>query len=121
MRYVALLLAVLFFANNSAAAARACVSGIAGSGQAQAHALGAYAGEPACPQTDGAGPCPKHQVQSHQAGENDIWAVTPALAVLAAPELPLLTLPAAAKLVVVASAPPVLGPPLTILYRNFRN
>lgn len=121
MRYLTLFLAAMFFASNAAAAVRACIADLAGSGHVAAHALEAGAGEPLCPQSEDTGPCLKHYAQTYQNDEQKIWAGVSAAAL--APVLTLLrvSIPPQPKLVLVAAAPPIVGPPLTILYRNFRN
>ena len=121
MRYLTLFLAAMFFASNAAAAVRACIADLAGSGHVAAHALEAGAGEPLCPQSEDTGACLKLYAQTYQNDEQKIWAGVSAAAL--APVLTLLrvSIPPQPKLVLVAAAPPIVGPPLTILYRNFRN
>jgi len=120
MRYLTLFFAVMFFANNAGAAVCAFAADLAGQGRVAAHASAANADEPACPQCDETGSCLTHFVQSFHNDEQKIWtgvtpvALVPVLNVLEVP------VPAQPKPVVLASAPPVVGPPLAILYRNFR-
>ena len=121
VRYLTLSLAVMFFANNAAAAVCACIVDMAGQGHVAVHALGAKADEPACPQSGEAGPCLKHYLQSFQNGGQKIWAPVPATALVPVLNVLQVSVPARPKLVVVAAAPPIVGPPLAILYRNFRN
>jgi hypothetical protein len=125
MRYLTLFLAAMFFASNAAAAIGACIADLAGQEQMAGHGLVAHVGEPAgkplCPPTEDAGPCLTHYAQSYQSDEQKLWADVPAAALV--PEITVLQgiFQAPPKLVVLASAPPIVGPSLTILFRNFRN
>jgi len=121
MRYLTLFLMVMFFANNAAAAIRSCVVGLAGRGPVAAHTLDTHAGDNPSPVSDESGPCLKHCVQSQQYDEQKTWADLPTPVLLRAPDALQLSIRAQPRLVVTAVAPPVVGPPLTILYRNFRN
>lgn len=121
MRYLTLFLAAMFFASNAAAAVRACMADLAGQEHVAIRALDAEGDEHLCPQSEDAGRCLTHCTQSYKSDEQrfsaDVHAVAlaPALAVLH------VSFQAQPKPVVVASAPPIVGPPLTILFRNFRN
>lgn len=121
MRYLALFLAAMLFANNAAAAIRACIADLAGQEHLALHTLAATGNDDLCPQSDDAGPCLKHYAQSYQDDEQLFWAdfrqaaPAPVVAVLR------VSFPAKPKLIVLASAAPIVGPSLTILYRNFRN
>ena len=121
MRHLALFLAVLFFANNAAAGVLACVAGLAGQGRLAVHAVDGMAGAPACPESDESGPCLVHYAQSHQFDEQNTWAGVATTLFIPARNLPRLAVPAQPKPIVLASAPPLVGPPLTILYGNFRH
>jgi len=121
MQWLSLFLAVLFFANNASAAIGACASGLAGQDQTAVHALAAGASVPPCSQSDESGPCPKHYVQDHQFDDQATWAGVPAATFIPAFDSPRFAPRAPAIRVAMSSAQPVLGPPLTILYRNFRN
>lgn len=121
MRYLTFFMMAMFFANNAAAAIRACIADLAGQ-EHVAMSMPAVAGnEDLCPPSDAAGPCIKHYAQSHQSDEQKLWAGFSSVA--PAPVLAVLrvSFQAKPKLVVLASAPPIVGPSLTILYRNFRN
>ena len=121
MRFLTLFLAAMFIASNAAAAVRACVADLAGQGHTAVRVLAAAGEEELCPQFGDAGPCPLHYAQGHQNYEQEFWAdFTPAAP---APVLALLkgSFQAQPKLLVAASAPSIIGPSLTILYRNFRN
>lgn len=125
MRYLTLFLAAMFFASNAAAAIGACIAEFSGQDQMAGHAPAASAGEPAgkplCPQSDDVGPCLTHHAQSYQSDQEKIWADIPAAAIV--PERTVVHLPfqVPPKLVVLATASPIVGPSLTILFRNFRN
>jgi hypothetical protein len=120
-RYLTLFFAAMFFANNVAAAVRACVVDLAAQQHVAISALAAAADESLCPPSDDAGPCLTHYAQSRQNDEQKFLASFPAAAfvpVLAVLQVPF---PAKPKPVVVASAPPIVGPSLTILFGNYRN
>ncbi|MGP1676864.1 MAG: hypothetical protein ACTS6J_06855 [Burkholderiales bacterium] len=121
MRYLTLFLAAMFFANNAAAAIRACVVDLAGHEHLVASVPAVAGNEDLCPPSDDAGPCLKHYAQSYQSDEQKLWADFPRVA--PAPVVAVLHVPfqAKPKLVLLASAPPIVGPPLTILFGNFRN
>ena len=125
MRYLTLIMAAMFFASNAVAAIGACIAELAGHEQMAGHALAAKAGESArkslCPQSDDAGACFTHYAQSYPGDEQKLWADVPAAALIPAHKLVHLEFQAPAKLVVLAAAPPIVGPSLTILFRNFRN
>lgn len=122
MRYLTLFLMAMFFANNAAAAFRACAIDLAGQDQVAAHALEPRAGDTPCPESDESGPCLKHFVQSQQYDEQKTWAGVPAPVPLLAPKVLQLLITAQPRpVLIMAVAPPVVGPPLTILYGNFRN
>ena len=121
MRYLTFFMAAMFFANNVAAAVRACVADLNTHEHIAISAPAAAGGGPLCPPSDDAGPCLTHYAQSYQSDEQKAWVgFTPAapaallgvfhVAFRAKPKRPF-----------VASAPPIVGPPLTILFGNFRN
>jgi hypothetical protein len=122
MRYLTLFLAAMFFANNAAAAIGACFADLAGSKHHAIKTQVAEGSKPLCPPSDDAGPCLTHYAQAYQIDAQPAWAdFTPAAP---APVLGPLHASFQAKpkrLVLVASAAPIVGPPLTILFRNFRN
>lgn len=121
MRHLTLFLAVMFFASNAVAAARACMADLAGQEHVAVRALDAEGDEHLCPQSDDAGRCLTHCTQSYKSDEQKFSADVPAVA--PAPFLAVLStsFQAQPKLVIVTSAPPIVGPALTILFRNFRN
>ena len=121
MRYLTLFLAAMFFASSAAAAIGACIADLAGHEHMAGHAPDANAGEPLCPPSDDAGSCLTHYVQSYQSDEQKFWADFPPA--VPAPVLGVLhvAFQEKPKLLVMAAAPPIVGPPLTILFGNFRS
>lgn len=121
MRYLTLFLAAMFFANNVPAAVRACVADSKSHEHIAVSAPADAGGEALCPPSDDAGACLTHFAQSYQNDEQKFWADFPPVG--PAPVLSLLHVAfrAKPKPLVMASAPPIVGPPLTILFGNFRN
>jgi hypothetical protein len=120
MRYLSLFFAVMFFANNAGAAVCAFAADWAVQGRVAAHASAASADEPACPQCEEEGSCLTHFVQSFHNDEQNIWVGVSPVALVPILNVREVRVPAQPKLVVPASAPPIVGPSLAILYRNFR-
>jgi len=123
MKYLALLLMVMFFTNNAAAAIRAiCVGDPSGQGGIAVHLADTDSDKHEVSESDVAGPCLKHCVQSQHYYDQQTWTDVSSPARLPAPKVILqLSHPALPRLVLLAFAPPFVGPRLTILYRNFRN
>ena len=121
MRYLISFLAAMFFASNAAAAVRACIADVGTQEHVAISAPAAAGAETPCPPTDDAGPCLTHYAQSYQGDEQKFWANFPP--VVLAPVFGVIHVAYQAKprLLVMASAPPIVGPPLTILFGNFRN
>jgi hypothetical protein len=119
MRFLTLFLAAMFFANNATAAVRACVADLARSQHLAVRTLVAEANKRPCPPSEDAGPCLTHYTQTYQIDEQQAWADFTPLAPVAAPLHA--SFQPKPKRVVLASAPPIVGPPLTILFGNFRN
>jgi len=121
MRYLTFFLAAMFFASHAAAVVRACIADLAAQEHIAVRELGAEGYEHQCPQSDDADRCLTHCTQSYKNDEQKFSVDVPAFAF--APFLTVLhaSFQAKPKAVVVASAPPIVGPPLTILFRNFRN
>ena len=121
MRYLTYFVAAMFIASNAAAAARACVVNLAGQEHVAVRALNAEGDQHLCPQSDDASGCLTHCTQSYKSDQQQfspdvpVFLSAPARAVFQAP------IQAQPRLVVVALAPPIVGPPLTILFGNFRN
>lgn len=121
MRYLTYFLAAMFIASNASAAARACVVNLAGQEHAAVRALDAEGDEHLCPQSDDASGCLTHCTQSYKNDQQQFSADVPPLVLAPAPAVFHAPVQAAPKLVVLALAPHIVGPPLTILYGNFRN
>jgi hypothetical protein len=121
MRFLIFLLASMFLASNAAAAVRACTVDLAGQGHVAVRALEAEGDEHPCPQSDQASRCLSHCTQSYSSDARQFPADAPFLVFAPAPALFHASIQAKPKLVVVALAPPIVGPPLTILFGNFRN
>ncbi len=116
------LVAAMFLANGAAAAARACTLNLAGQEHAPLQARDAGGDELLCPEADTATRCLEHCTQGYKSTEQKLAADIPA-PVLFAPPFTVIHAafrPAQVPLVV-ATAPPIVGPPLTILFRNLRN
>lgn len=120
IRYLLIFFAVMFLANNTVAAARACLVELAGPEHAAIQAAGADGQEHLCPVSDDAARCLTHCTQSYKNDEQKLfWSDIPGVAVAPAPSViriwfrpgPVVTLP--------VSLPPI-GPPLTILFGNLR-
>jgi len=120
-RYLILFVAAMFFASNVAAAVRACVVDLATQGHIAVSAPAAAPGESKCPPTDDAGPCLTHYAQSYQNDEQKFSLDVPSSAL--APVLIVFHPFSRAKPEpdLRAAAPLFVGPPLTILFGNFRN
>lgn len=112
----------MFLANGAAAAARACTVNLAGQEHAALKARDAGGDEHLCPESDTATRCLTHCTQGYKSTEQKLVADIPAPVLFAPPftALHVAFRPAQVPLVV-ATAPPVVGPPLTILFRNLRN
>jgi len=78
-------------------------------------------GELLCVPPAGAGNCPGHCVQGIKWGEQDVALGTAVATVAARAVPPRMCVPVGPGRLVVASAPPVVGPRLTILFHNLRN
>ena len=121
MRYLTYFLAAMFFASNAAAAVRVCTVDLAGQGHAVVRALDSECGGHPCPQSAAAALCLTHCTQSYSIGAQRLSADAPLLVLapaLADFHVPIQVQP---KPIVLALALPIVGPPATILYGNFRN
>jgi len=113
--------AAIFFANNVAYAARAGLSALAEDEHALLGHFSTVAVDHECPSADDAGICLIHCTQGFKHSEQKAFAEIPG-----APPAPrgfVFHAPFRAESAAsVASLPPhFVGPPLTILFRNFRN
>lgn len=111
----------MFLVNNAAAAARACMVQLAADEHAAIRILDTGGNENLCPEADNAATnCPAHCTQSYKSDVQNLSFDAPAIAF--APPLCLhrAWVPIEPRRLVIASAPPVVGPPLTILFGNLR-
>ena len=121
MRYLTFLLAAMFFASNAIAAARAYVVQPTGQEHAAMRALDAEGDGNPCQQSNNAARCLTHCTQIYKNHEQQFSAEVPPLVLAPAPAVFHAPLQPTPKLVVLALAPHIVGPPLTILFGNFRN
>ena len=121
MRFLLTFVAIMFLADNVAAAAPAFIAGLSGQDSVVVQALDATGAGHWRPVADDQTSCLTHCVQISQNPEQELatnafkGAVSPAPA---APCFPVEIKPAAP---VVALARQAAGPPLTILFHNLRN
>jgi hypothetical protein len=121
MPYLTVFVAVMFFASSAAAAARACIVDLPGQEHVAVRALDAEGNEHLCPQSDDVARCLTHCTQSYKSDVQQFSADVPLFVLAPAPAVFHAPIQARPKLVIVALVPHIVGPPLTILYRNFRN
>ena len=110
----------MFLANNAVASARACIMLMAAQEHTAIQALGSGGDEHLCPEADSAANCLAHCTQSYKSDEQRYSFDAPAVAVAPPLLLHRAWFPIEPKRLVIASAPPVVGPPLTILFGNLR-
>jgi len=121
MRYWLAFFAALFVANNVAAAVRGCLLELGGTGHAAIQAQALAGNEPPCPVGEAAARCATHCVQSTK-DDGQKFSIDVSAPVFAPPASgPGLWVQTAQRDLVIASAEPVFRPPLTILFRNYRN
>lgn len=123
MRYLTCFLAAMFFASNAVATARACIVQLAGQEHVAVRAHNAEGDAHLSPQSGDATGCLTHCTQSYRSDKQQFSADVPLLVLAPAPAPAVFhtLVQAQPRLVVLAMAPHIVGPPLTILYRNFRN
>jgi len=110
----------MLVANNATAAVRACAVDLASE---QHFAIQAHGDldKHVCPEADDASRCLPHCTQSAKSDDQNLPTDAPTLFVAPVQYLlPVSFRPESAAPVLV-SAPPVVGPPLTILFRKLRN
>ncbi|MGB5081266.1 MAG: hypothetical protein WBO23_11045 [Burkholderiales bacterium] len=122
IRYPLIFFAAMFLANGAVAAARACIVGPAAQEHTAIQVLATGGDEDLCPEADSAAKCLAHFTQIYDIYDSELQNLSSnAPAVAVAPFLlHRVWFPVGARRLVIASAPPVVGPPLTILFRNFR-
>ena len=120
MRFVLVFFVAMFLANNVAAAARACISVLAGQEHAAMQQADAGGDEHLCPASDDAARCFTHCTQSVKNDQQN-RSIDVSGIVLASPlSVPRIWFQAQPRAFVLAAAPPLVGTPLTILFGNFR-
>lgn len=118
MRYLVVFLAMMFLANGVAAAARPCIVELSGQEHAALRSEGAA--EHLCPLSGDAARCLAHCTQSHKGEEQKLWIDVSGLVPTPAASAPRVWFQPEAAVPPLGLAPRVVGPPLTILFRNFR-
>ena len=121
MRYLLVFFAAVFLANNAVASARACMVQLAADEHTAIRILDSSGNENLCPEADNtAANCLTHCTQSYKSDQQNFSFDVPA--VVFAPPLSVhrAWVPIEPRRLVIASAPPVVGPPLTILFGNLR-
>lgn len=121
MRYLTFFLAAVFIVSNAAAAARACRADLAGQEHIAARALDTEGDGQLCPQSDDARRCLTHCTQSYKYDGHKLSADFSAVAPPPFVEVFHVSFQAKPTVPALATAPPIVGPPLRILFLNFRN
>ena len=119
IRHLLIFFAAIFLANNAAAAARACMVELAAQEHTAIQVLDTGGDKHFCPEADSAANCLTHCAQSYKNDEQKVSFDAPALAI-APPLSPHRVWFLAESRPLVIAAPPVVGPPLTILFGNLR-
>lgn len=121
LRYLLILFAVMFLGNGAAAGVRGCMVNLAAQEHAEMQIPGTSGDEQLCPEADSAANRAAHCMQSYKNADQKVSFDAPTFSI-ARPILPhRASAPARPAPVVMASAPPAVGPPLTILFGNRRN
>ncbi len=120
MRYLTFFLAAMFFASNAIGAVRAYVVQPTGQEHAAVRALDAEGDTHPCQQSDDAARCLTHCTQIYTNHEQQFWPRFRPLVFTRTRRFPRSD-PADAEAGCSALAPHIVGPPLTILFGNFRN
>ena len=118
---MAVFFVVMFLANNAVASSRACMVQLAAEEHTAIQVLDSSGNENLCPEADNvAANCLAHCTQSYKSDQQNFSFDVPA--VVFAPPLSLhrAWVPIEPRRLVSASAPLVVGPPLTILFGNLR-
>lgn len=121
IRYLVVFFAAMFLANNAVASSRACMVQMAVQEHAAIQVLEAGGDKNLCPEADGAANCLAHCTQSYKSEQQNLSFDVPAIAVAPPLSLHRARFAVEPRRLVIASAQPVVGPPLTILFRNLRN
>ena len=120
IRYLIVFFAAMFLANNAVASARACTVGPAAQEHTAIQVLDSSGDGHLCPDAGSADDSVAHCTQSYKSDQQNFSFDVPA--VVFAPPLSVhrAWVPIEPRRLVIASAPPVVGPPLTILFGNLR-
>ena len=120
IRYLLAFFAAMFVANNAVASARACMVQMAAQEHTAIQVLYSGGDEHLCPEADSAANCLAHCTQSYKSDQQNLSFDAPAVAVAPPLSLHRAWIPIELRRLVIASAPPVVGLPLTILFGNLR-
>lgn len=121
IRYLLVLFAAMLLANSAVASARACVVHLAAPGQAAGGVVVPGGDGQPCPTSDATTDCPVHVTQIYNSNDPNLFFDAPTVALAPPMVLHRFVVPTGARRLVVASAPLIVGPPLTILFHNLRN
>jgi hypothetical protein len=120
MRYPLVFFAAMFLANSAVAAARACMLAPAAQEHTAIQVFDGAGDKVPCPEADSAANDLAHCAQSYKGNEQTFSFDAPT-GVVAPPLSPLrVWFPAASRPFTFSLSPSVLGPSLTILFRNLR-
>lgn len=111
----------MFLGNNAVAAARACMVELGAQEHTAIRVLDSGGDEHACPEADSAANCLAHCTQSYKSDQQNLSFDVPAVIIAPPPSVHRAWFPVEPERLVIASAALVVGPPLTILFRNLRN
>ena len=120
MRYLLFFFAAMFLANNVVAATRACVTVLAGHDYTAMQRADMGDDEHLCPPSDDAASSSVHCAQSVKNDQQKFSADVPAIALPLPLSVPRFWFQAEPVVFARAATPPQVGPPLTILFGNFR-
>jgi hypothetical protein len=120
IRYLIVFFAAMFLANTAVASARACMVQLAAQEHTSIRSLDSSGDEHLCPEADSAANCLTHCTQSYKSDQQNLSFDAPAIAFAPPPLVHRAWVPIEPRRLVLASAPPVVGPPLTILFGNLR-
>jgi len=119
IRYLITFLAAMFVANNVAAAASACIAAVKGQNSVAVQILESVKHAEQGP-VDGES-CLTHCAQGEVIQQPDFAAAVYSAVSLPPPSYERIALENKPVAAVLSLAPPVIGPPFTILFHNFRN
>jgi len=110
----------MFLANNAVAATRACMVQLAAQEHTAIRSLDTSGDEQLCPEADSAANCLAHCTQSYKSDQQNLSFDASAIVFALPVSLHRAWVPIGPRRLVIASAPPVVGPPLTLLFGNLR-